>query len=1046
MSAAVQPLTHLHVHSHYTLLGATAALTDLVAQAKGDGLTHLALTDTNVLYGAVEFAQACTKARIQPLLGMMVQVAVPGALGFAETPRPEPIVLLATGPDGYRSLCRLSSLIQANPEREQLRGQGIAWNVLKAHRTGLLCLAGGRRSYLEWALRAGDLKAANSYLSRIGGLFDEQAYLALELHQPGDHKIAQAVSKSGERFGLPCVAVQPIYCLAPAEQSRLRLLAAIDHNCKVDEVPAAALPDEGEASIGLHWLSPAELSERFAAFPAALTAIEEIVDQCKPALPDGRPIWPVLKLPAEQTPEQALTAQAETGLKTQYVDQITPMMTQRLAAELAIINQQGFAPLFLLVADIVRFARAQQIPVSTRGSVANSLVAYCIGITTVDPILHDLLFERFLNPARSNPPDIDLDFCSLRRDEVLAYVRQTYGVDKVALVATVSTMRPRSAVGETAKAYGLDEEAVAKLVKLLPDTWHPDPRRRVHSALDELIGKLETPEQREIVTAAFALLGQPHHLSIHPGGLVVTPGALTDVVPVQWTPKGFLITQFDHEHVEAIGLPKIDLLGIRALTVLATTTKLVQQHYDSTFQLEKLPLDDPATAALLASGETVGVFQCESNGARRTLRQLKTRTVQDLAVANAFFKPGPATGGMAASFVRRYRGEEATRYLHPALEPILGFTQGVLIFQEQILRVARDIAGLSWAEADYLRKGMSKFQPQTMAAMQARFIAGCQRPAPSGPGFAAEQANTLWEQVQAFAGYGFNQGHATAYADVSYRSAYLKTHWPAAFLAARLANFGGFHHPAIYIAEALHLGIRVRPPHVNQSEREFTLRFERDATGAKQPVLWMGLGQVRSLRHASANAITQRRQEQPFASLADLCARVPLHPKELAHLIQCGALDSLGESRAALLADAKGGRQASQLHQLAFDFAETQVAAESAAERLTWERRILGLPVSVHPLATVQLPRRGLTPLARVPTLPGQMVKVAVSRLPGWTGGKGFFVGDGQTYLTAISAKQVTNPKVWTPVLLTGRWQRDEWAGGWFQVEAVEALEIASKD
>ena len=484
---------------------------------------------------------------------------------------------------------------------------------------------------------------------------------------------------------------------------------------------------------------------------------------------------------------------SEVGLVERYGSQAAPEIRQRLQRELIAINRHGFAPLFVIVADVVAFARREGVPVSTRGSVANSLVAYCAGITSVDPIDHDLLFERFLNPARANPPDIDLDFCS-RRNEVLDYVRRAYGEENVALVATISTMRPKSAVRETAKAYGLDEAQIKQLVALLPRDWHPDPRRRERRSVEDIMAQVSDPREREAIRQAYAILGQPHHLSVHPGGLVITPGPLTDVVPVQWAPKGFLITQFDHQDVEALGLPKLDLLGISALTVIADAADLIHRRHDRNFDPANIPLDDPQTGELLARGDTVGVFQCESEGARKTLRQLQAKSVRDLAVANAFFKPGPATGGMAQHFVRRYRGEEAVSFLHPALEPILRSTKGVLLFQEQILRVATEIAGLNWEQADHLRRGMSKFQPEEMTRMRETFIQGCQRSAPDGPAFSLQQAETLWEQVVAFRGYGFNQGHATAYADVSYRLAYLKTHWPAELLCARLVNPGGFHH------------------------------------------------------------------------------------------------------------------------------------------------------------------------------------------------------------------------------------------------------------
>ncbi|MEJ2192407.1 MAG: hypothetical protein P8Y39_08690, partial [Nitrospirota bacterium] len=371
-----------------------------------------------------------------------------------------------------------------------------------------------------------------------------------------------------------------------------------------------------------------------------------------------------------------------------------------------------------VVAVVVRFARQADVPVSTRGSVANSLVAYCTHITTVDPIAHDLLFERFLSPARADIPDIDLDFCSRRRDRVLDYVRRTYGEDRVAQVATVSTMRLRSAVRETAKAHGLDEERIKQLTARLPRRYR-DPRQRDRRSSADVAAELDDPVQREIVSRAGRIVGLPHHLSVHPGGVVITPGPLTDTVPVQWATKGFLVTQFDFRDVEALGLPKLDLLGISALTVLADAAELIRRDHAPGFRLDDVSLDDPLTGDLLERAETVGVFQCESAGARRTLRKLQVKTVFDLAVANAFFKPGPATGGMAQAFVRRYRGEEPVRFLHPALAPILGSTQGILLFQEQILRVAREIAGLSWAQADQLRRGMGHFGHDEMAEMEA---------------------------------------------------------------------------------------------------------------------------------------------------------------------------------------------------------------------------------------------------------------------------------------------------------------------------------------
>ncbi|MFN8446472.1 MAG: PHP domain-containing protein, partial [Caldilineaceae bacterium] len=474
--------THLHVHSHYSLLAATPSIDELVTAATANQMDYLALTDHNALYGVVEFCAACSKVGIQPIVGMTLNVQLPQA---QTENTPEPFVLLAANHAGYQSLCRLSSIIQASPEREQRAQQGVSWEELKANHGGVIAIAGGRRSWLQRWLAASDTKSANTFLGRFAGMFEEQGYLALELHTASDQAIAQQVNRLAQRFGLPVVAVQPVYTLLPAERHRLRLLAAIDRNCRLEEVSATALPDDNEPAVELHWLSPEEIQQRFAAFPQAIGNVDQLLASCEPALPSGKPIFPMLKLAEGVSTNDELTNLAHQGIDRLYhsepmesglsstewnstdanplakasqsIDRL--ILLQRLQDELSIIARAGYAPLFLVVADIVRFARSRGIPVSTRGSVANSLVAYATGITTVDPIANNLLFERFLNPERGSPPDIDLDFCSERRDEVLEYVRHTYGEDRVALVATVSTMRPRSAIGETAKAYGLNEEA-----------------------------------------------------------------------------------------------------------------------------------------------------------------------------------------------------------------------------------------------------------------------------------------------------------------------------------------------------------------------------------------------------------------------------------------------------------------------------------------------------------------------------------------------------------------------------------------------------------
>jgi DNA-directed DNA polymerase III PolC len=1047
-----QSFSHLNVHSHYTLMGSTASIPALVEKASKSGLGWLPLTDTQTLSGAVQFSQICEKAEVQPLIGMSVQVAAPGDLPRDLEKDWGILVLMARGPKGYRSLCRLSSTIQLRLADSSHLSEVLPWEVLLENTENLLALEGGREGWLEGLIRHEAALEASHYLSRLSGLFGDQCFVGFEVQAGIDEAVSREVLALAGRYGVPAVPMLPIYCLDEKERSNLRLLTAIKHNIAIQDVPSSLIPGYDDPLITVHWLARAELQERYTPYDGVLEETSLVLKRCGGrALPTGKPIWPVIELPEGRAPTEELRAQALAGLDDIYPEVQRTDAERRLDHELRLIEAGGFAPLFLIVADIARYAREANIPMNTRGSVANSLTAYALGITNVDPLEHDLLFERFLNPERTDLPDIDLDFCSRRRDEVLDYLRQIYGEDHVAMVATVNTMQPRSAVRETAKVYGYDEAEIKRITSGISRWWHPDPRRRGRRGIESALAETSDPTDRKILLAAQELVGQPRHLSVHPGGVVITPGPLTEVVPIQLAPKGFFITQYDHEDVEAIGLPKIDLLGIRALSVVSRTIELIRENINPQFDPETIPASDPLTGDLLERGETIGVFQCESDGAQNTLRKLRARTVKDLAVSNAFFKPGPATGGMAGAFVRRYRGEERVEYLHPALEPILKSTKGVLIFQEQILQVATEIAGLSWDDANQLRRGMSKFKPEEMEALKERFVYGCMRPAPVGPGFDGGEANALWEQVHAFAGYGFNKGHATAYAGLSYRSAYLKCHWPEAFLCARLSERGGYHHPAVYIAEARRLGIEIRPPHVNNSRSRFHLTYEKNVD-RDQPVLWMGLNQVRALRRGAALELVDARAEGQFKGVADLSRRVALQERELNHLIQCGALDGLVSNRNMGLVEAERAQRSRSPLQRSFEFMQVDTsttAADTAAERLAWERRILGMPVSVHPLQVLPDSIDDRIPLQGVEGRLDQRVETYGARLPGWGRGRSFFLSDPEhfIYCRIPDPNRVEVPPAWTPLQVQGAWKQNSWGGGWFEVERIEMMgEIGIED
>lgn len=1053
-------VVHLAAHSYFSLLGATASPEALAARAAADGMAHLALADTHALYGAVAFDRACRAVGVHPILGMTVTVAWPDDLTVPEgtsqagedlLSTPALLVLLARNTAGYRSLCALSSKIQGAPDREDRARHGLPLSALREHAADLVCLTGGRRDLVYRCIRAGHEQLAHRFLGKLCGIYEpENTVIGLEL-QPGVHEdgpadiaVATELVRKADFLGIAVVALQPIYTLEPDDRARLRLLAAIDQNCALDAVPPEALPDGGDPGVSVHWLDPDALAERFIAFPEALANTATIAARCaaesESVLPSGKLMWPSLALPPAQTPAIALADQATAGCKARYGDPLPQAVEERLGHELGVIAHHGYDPLFLVVADVVGYAREQEIPVSTRGSVANSLVAYALGITTVDPIAHGLLFERFLNPGRTDPPDIDLDFCSRRRDEIQDYIRHTYGADHVALVGAMSTLQLRSAAREAAKAYGLSPSEVEVVLEAVPERFY-GPRYREAPDVEAAVASVSDPRLREVIRAAYAIAHFPHHLSIHACGMVITPGPLTDLVPVQMAPKGFLTTQYDHGDCEAVGLPKLDLLGIRALTVLADAAEEVRRR-EPGFRLADIPTDDPQTADLIMAGDTIGCFQIDSVGARRTLRKLRARTIQDLAVANAFFKPGPATGGQADTFVRRYRGEAETHYLHPALEPILARTKGVLIFQEQVLEVATQIAGLSWTQADHVRRGMSKMRPEEMHRLEEAFVAGCQRP--GGPGLTQQQAEQLWQQVSAFSGYGFNQGHATAYADVSYRSAYMRAHFPAEFFYARLRNFGGYHHPAVYMAEAIRLGIDVRIPHVNHSFVSVSLRWEAEPNGPAHqgpvqeaqahPVLWLGLRLIRDLRRQAIAGIVRARRDGPFVDLRDLLVRANLQDKEVIHLIQAGALDGLGPNRPSLLLEAETLARAGTARQMAFDFAAGYAAAASRSQHLTWERHLVGYPLeALRPWLAELRARPDVTPLSSLSMSRGS-VTVAGVRLPGWHR-RGYAIWDGESWQwTEVDPGQKAPPS-WDPVAFHGHSQTDRWGMGRFVVQ-----------
>jgi DNA-directed DNA polymerase III PolC len=939
------PLT---THSACSLLEGLPLPAELARAAAAEELPAIGLTDHRLLSGSVEFVQACRREGLQPVLGL--EIDLPDG----------PLALLAADLGGWSNLCRLSSALALQPDPET----PCSLELLAAHAAGLIALSAEKPD------RSGRRAAL------LKDLFPGRLYLGLQ-----DPARIMPASDLARRLNLPLAVTQPVYYLKPAQADLQRTLAAVRLNCSRGSLPA------GAGAAGAHYLPAAEIERRFQGARAALSATREIAERCRFDLPLGVARMPTVPLPPGKSASQELRARAEAGARRLY-GRISPALRSRLDHELEVISRLGFEPVFLIVEELLDFARREGIPYSSRGSAASSLVAHCLDITSPDPLRLNLYFERFLNPARATPPDIDTDLCSRRRDRLLQHVFETYGSGRVAMVATVNRFRPRSALGDVAKAHGLAPAETRELVNQLPFAFWARREEGEEGAdppspFAELRAAYGDSAHRRIFDQAEALLKLPRHLSVHPGGIVVAPGALTDIVPVMRSGgKGVVITQFDLHSVEALGLVKIDLLGIRGLTVQGDVAEFIQAGEPDRYRtplevLDSIPAEDAPTSDRLESGATIGCFQIESPGMRATLREIRARTEDDLTAALALYRPGPLSGGLKDAFVRRFKGEETVEHIHPALEPLLAESHGVILYQEQVLRIAHELAGFSLAEADLLRRAMSHFDPgKQMQLLKEKFIrkAGARSDVP------ADTAETIWEMMAAFAGYGFPKAHAASYARVGWRSAWCKTHFPGEFMAAVLANGGGYYSQRVYLSEARRLGLAVRPPHVNFSGRAFVYA-DRPQGGR---ALFMGLDQVRDLTRRTIERILRGR---PFASLEDFLARADPRPQEAADLARVGALEGFG-GIPAILRRVEGGRwQAGQPSLFAWEAPTGSVDGPdwTLAQKVAAQQELLGVSLEAHPLELVarQIAAAGAVSTLEAAGRIGQRLTVAGLRQSG---------------------------------------------------------------
>ena len=905
----------LRSRSRGSLLRGTAPPEALARRAAELGYEALALTDRDGLYATIPFVQAARAHGVRPIVGVELPAGAVGKAAAGTRPAAAPggpvVVALARSRDGYASLCRLVSARHLRPEETLAEACARAGDDLH-----LVALdAAAAESLLARrvaARRAGDAAAATA-LSRIR--------LGVSHPGPGGARATQAL-REAERLGVEAVALGEVAHLEPPDGALEELLRAVRENdlCRelgagfrggqgpggargggrLQRVPptsASPRPRPQEPGTARHLLSPAEADRLWRPFPQLLAANRRLAADCRLDLTLGEPRFPVPDLPPGETAYGRLYRLCHEGLARRYG---TPprAAVRRLAEELDLIDRLGFTPYFLLVADIVGFARSRGIPTVGRGSGASSIVSYVLGITNVDPVRYRLAFERFLHPARRDCPDLDVDLCWVRRDEVIEHVYRAYGAERVAMISTHCTLGPRSALREAARAYGIGPAEVDRLSRLVPR----EAAGSVTEALRTSPRARGVDWGREPLATALAqadrLAGLPDHLGVHPGGMVIADTALTDYLPLEPAAKGIVVSQYEMHAVEAVGLVKMDLLGNRALTEIADCVALVAATNGEPPAVEPPPDGDPAVAGLIECGDTLGVFQLESPGMRNLLRMMRARSLDETIAAVALIRPGPGGSGMKEAYVRRARGLDPPRYLHPRLEPLLAGSHGVLLYEEDVMATAALLADWTLAEGDLFRRALlGARRAEEREPVGRAFLARC-----AERGLDEPTARAAWAELERFGAYAFCKAHAAGYGVLAYQAAYLKAHWPAAFAVALLANHAGMYATWVHVADAQRRGVRFRLPCVNASQSEAGLEPGGDAVSG--PVR-LGLARVRDLSgRTRATLLASRVADGPFASLADLLGRARPSLPEALSLIAAGACDALGGTRAGLRCEA----------------------------------------------------------------------------------------------------------------------------------------------
>ena len=952
--------THLHVHTEYSLLDGMCRIPQLIQKAKEMGLDSLAITDHGSLYGIIQFYTKAKEAGIKPILGCELYVAPNGRTSRTPTDKsPYHLVVLAKNETGYHNLLRLSSLGFLEGFYYKPR---VDKELLAQHSAGLIALSGclqGEVARLIMERRKKDAEAAAKWYKEVFGDF----YLEIQAHEiPEQSTVNKALINMSKKLDIPLVATNDTHYLEREDAAGHDVLLCIQTQATIHDKKRMKMADDS-----FYLRSPQEMADLFADCPEAIENTGRIADMCDLSLEFGRLHLPEIEIPAGKTPDEYLADLCWEGLAKRYPD-ASDEVKERLIYELDVIRQTEFPNYFLIVWELISFVRKRKILFGVRGSAAASIVLYCLGITDIDPLAHNLVFERFLNVERKEMPDIDLDFQDDRREEAIQYMAQKYGAERVAQIITFGTLGARAALRDVGRALGMPYGQVDTVARLAPavggNLTFAIKENPEFSAM-----YYGDPEIKKLVDMAIKLEGIARHASTHAAGVVISKEPLMDNVALQ-RPTGtneqaLPTTQLAMDEVGKIGLLKLDFLGLANLSILGKAREIIAETQGVEIDLQQIPLDDPKTYKLLSAGETAGVFQLEGAGMRRYIRELKPTNFSDIASMVALYRPGPKEH--IPTFIGSKHKKIPVEFPHPALEQILDETYGIIVYQDQVLKIVQAFAGYSLGEADIVRKAMGKKKAEIMEKEREGFIAGAMKK----KGFSKEVAENVFKLIEPFAGYAFNKAHATSYAMIAYQTAYLKAHYPAEFMTAWLTTYmGNQEKVASAIAECRRLGIQVLPPSVNHSNNSFSVEKSEDGTLA----IRFGLAVIKNVGEGAVGSIIEvREKDGPFKSIEDLCRRADLrglNKRALECLIKVGALDSLG-SRGAFLGGVdrllKLSQQEQQLKESGqstmFDlWGETAAAPLPVlqlagieipeSEALGWEKELLGVYISAHPLVS----------------------------------------------------------------------------------------------